>query len=157
ITACFLSLWGVAGWLKSLECRVLSPESAVQDVPREAEAIDVPFTVSAVRRFSVFLFAWLVGVGGGAEFWYRSHEGVGAKAVTWQVEFPGESPGFRELPFTDKTKQFLRYDEGYNGAWQEGAEQRWQAVFLRWNPGRIAVHLAKSHTPEVCLTAAGKQ
>ncbi len=61
------------------------------------------------------------------------------------------------MPFSDKTKQLLRYDEGYNGIWQEGADQVWQAIFLRWNPGRIAVHLAKSHTPEVCLTAAGQE
>jgi hypothetical protein len=51
----------------------------------------------------------------------------------------------------------LRYDEGFNGTWQRGNEQRWQAIFFRWNPGRIAVHLAKSHTPEVCLTAAGRE
>ncbi len=30
----------------------------------------------------------------------------------------------------------------------------WQAVFLRWNPGRTALHLAQNHTPEVYLTAA---
>ena len=28
-------------------------------------------------------------------------------------------------------------------------------IFLRWKPGRIAVHLARSHTPDVCLTASG--
>ena len=39
-------------------------------------------------------------------------------------------------------------------AWAaEGVE--WQAVFLRWQPGRTALHLAQNHTPEVCLTAAG--
>src|ERR1035438_8988110 len=37
------------------------------------------------------------------------------------------------------------------------ARSRSQAIFFRWNPGRIAVHLAKSHTPEVCLTAAGRE
>jgi hypothetical protein len=73
------------------------------------------------------------------------------------VEFPRENSTFRELPFSDQTRQFLRYDEGYNGTWQEGANQRWQVIFLRWNPGRIAVHLAKTHTPASCLTAAGRE
>ena len=92
----------------------------------------------------------------GTELWYRSHEWRVPKATAWQVKFPRENATFRELPFSDKTRQFLRYDEGHNGTWQEGANQRWQAIFLRWNPGRIAVHLAKSHTPASCLTAAGR-
>lgn len=32
---------------------------------------------------------------------------------------------------------------------------RWQLIFLQWNAGRIAPHLARNHTPEVCLSAAG--
>ena len=49
----------------------------------------------------------------------------------------------------------LRYDEAVSAAWSDEGKL-WQMVFLRWNPGRIAVHLAKSHTPASCLTAAGK-
>ena len=30
-------------------------------------------------------------------------------------------------------------------------------IFLRWNPGKIAIHLAKSHTPQACLPASGRQ
>jgi hypothetical protein len=93
----------------------------------------------------------------GTELWYRSHEWSVPLATAWHVEFPRDSATFRELHFSDKTRQFLRYDEGENGTWQEGAGQRWQAIFFRWNPGRIAVYLAKSHTPEVCLTAAGRE
>jgi hypothetical protein len=32
---------------------------------------------------------------------------------------------------------------------------RCQAIFLQWDPGRIAAHLASAHTPDKCLTAAG--
>jgi hypothetical protein len=116
-----------------------------------------PFSISAFQRFSVCLIAWLFLVEVATEFWYGSHEWGVPRAATWHVEFPRESASFRELAFSDKTKQFLRYDEGYNGTWQEGADQTWQAIFFRWNPGRIAVHLAKSHTPEVCMTAAGRE
>jgi hypothetical protein len=103
------------------------------------------------------LTAWLLLVESGTELWYRSHEWRVSENPAWHVEFPRDNPTFRELPFSDKTKQFLRYDEGCNGTWQQAGEQRWQAIFFRWNPGRIAVHLAKSHTPEVCLTAAGRE
>jgi len=115
------------------------------------------FSVSAFQRFSIFLAAWLVLVEAGTELWYRSHEWRVPKTAIWHLEFPRGNPTFRELSLSDKTKQFLRYDEGFNGTWQQGSEQRWQAVFFRWNPGRIAVYLAKSHTPEVCLTAAGRE
>jgi hypothetical protein len=103
------------------------------------------------------LTAWLLLVESGTELWYRSHEWRVPENPAWHVEFPRDNPTFRELPFSDKTKQLLRYDEGCNGTWEQASEQRWQAIFFRWNPGRIAVHLAKSHTPEVCLTAAGRE
>jgi hypothetical protein len=65
-----------------------------------------------------------------------------------------EVPGFKELPVPEATRQILRYDEGRSAAWSaDGLD--WQVVFLRWNPGQTAVHLAKNHTPNVCLTAAG--
>jgi hypothetical protein len=53
-----------------------------------------------------------------------------------------------------RTQQILRYNEGRSAAWTEN-DVAWQAIFLRWNPGRMAVHLAQNHTPEVCMTAAG--
>lgn len=116
-----------------------------------------PSSIFHLRWISVALGAWLLLVEGGTELWYRSHEWFVPKTTAWHVEFPRNNPTFRYLPFSDNTRQFLRYDEGLNGVWQEGEDRKWQAIFLRWNPGRIAVHLAKSHTPEVCLTAAGRE
>jgi len=108
-------------------------------------------------QWSLFaLTAWFVLSEASIELWYRSHEAHLAKTVSWRVEFPRANPAFRAIPFSDITKQFLRYDEGLNGVWMEG-DTKLQAIFLRWNPGRIAPHLAKSHTPEVCLTAAGHE
>jgi exosortase len=167
LLACFLSLWALAGWLR----RVQSPKSKVQSPESEA-----PSAVSVVRgppvsgpvvssQWSVVhspvvplsLLAWLFLVEVGTELWYRSHEWKVPTATAWHLEFPRDNATFHELPLSDKTRQFLRFDEGYNGTWQEGADQRWQAIFFRWDPGRIAAHLAKSHTPEVCLTAAGRE
>jgi exosortase/archaeosortase family protein len=115
--------------------------------------------ISRITRYAslpIALCTWIALVEVGTEWWYRSHETGLAKSALWTVELPRENGTFREVPFSDTTRQFLRYDEGVNGAWMEEEDgTRWQAVFLRWNPGRIAVHLAKSHTPEVCLAAAG--
>jgi hypothetical protein len=68
--------------------------------------------------------------------------------------WPSNNPNFKELPLPARTCQILRYDEGRSASWQENGVG-WQAIFLRWNPGRTAVHLAQNHTPKVCLTAAG--
>ena len=169
LVACFLCLWLIAwairGKAETLKAEILkSLGQNAESIGGKAETLKAEpasnrggFSVSACQRFSIFLTAWLVLVEGGTELWYRSHEWGVSKAAAWQVEFPRENPSFRELPFSDKTKQFLRYDEGLNGTWQEGENRRWQAIFFHWNPGRIAVHLAKSHTPEVCLTAAGRE
>jgi len=93
----------------------------------------------------------------GVEAWYRVHEQQRPAAPAWTVSLPRSNPTYQDLPLTEKTRQFLRYDEAQNGAWTEPDDWRVQAIYLRWNPGRVAVHLAKSHTPEVCLPAAGRE
>ena len=180
LVGCFLSLWLIARGLRKAESRKQKAENSGgnADIPNaemlRAETLKASeqstedsgqwsvvsgrgFSFLAFRYFSIFLTAWLLLVETGTELWYRSHEWGMPKTSAWEVDYPRDNPTFRDLPFSDKTKQFLRYDEGCNGTWQQSSEQRWQAIFLRWNPGRIAVHLAKSHTPEVCLTAAGRE
>ena len=179
LVACFLCVWLIARGLRGktemlkaaggkaemLKTEMLKTEGrGTEDGGGKAGTLKseilhspAPFSFSAFQLFSIFLSVWLLVVEAGTELWYRSHESRVPMATAWHVEFPRDNATFRELPFSDKTRQFLRYDEGENGTWQEGADQRWQAIFLRWNPGQIAVHLAKSHTPEVCLTAAGRE
>src|SRR5439155_18559486 len=61
---------------------------------------------------------------------------------------------YGELALSATDRRLLRYDEATDARWEaEGAA--WQVIFLRWNPGKTASHLAKGHTPEVCLTASG--
>jgi exosortase/archaeosortase family protein len=164
LIGCFLSLWLLAWLLRDQRSEIGGHRSEVTgpstlNFQPSTTTSPRPSTPSAfsLQPLALALLAWFLVVEAGTCLWYRSHEWRVAKATTWHVEFPRGDASFRELPFSDKTRQFLRYDEGGNGTWQEGADQRWQAVFLRWNPGSIAVHLAKSHTPEVCLTAAGRE
>ncbi len=92
----------------------------------------------------------------GVEAWYRSHESTLPPPVTWTIALPRENPTLRQIPIPDNTRQLLRYDEALNATWQEPPGRACQALFLRWKPGRAAVHLAHSHTPEICLAAAGR-
>ncbi len=70
------------------------------------------------------------------------------------MAWPTNNPTFQTVVLPDRTRQLLRYDEGQSVTWKT-EDLAWQAVFLRWNPGRTALHLAQNHTPEICMTSAG--
>jgi hypothetical protein len=51
----------------------------------------------------------------------------------------------------------LKYNEGHSGAWSSENGQQWFMYYFKWFPGKIASSSARSHSPNVCLVAAGKQ
>ncbi len=114
------------------------------------------FSISAFQlsAFSVALTVWILLTEFSVEAWYRWHEARVPRAVPWAVAWPTNNPTFKELPLAATTRQILRYDEGRRAGWADG-NLSWQAAYLRWNPGRTAVHLAQNHTPNICMTAAG--
>jgi exosortase len=103
------------------------------------------------------LVVWLGLVEFGTEAWYRVHEQRLPTPSVWRLDPPRENDGFCDLPFSPASRQILRFDEGINATWLAGTSLRWQAIFLRWDPGRVGVHLARNHTPEDCLVAAGHE
>jgi exosortase len=181
--ACLVSLWGVGEWLKARQEAkrggpqptpdanghgeepsgrqpspdVRSPTCGARPTafpsgrPSSLRPLTSPNTL---RVMPWALVVWLVLTEVGVEMWYRLHEGRLPPAVEWTVAWPTDNPTLREVPLPERTKQILRYDEGQRATWREG-DVRWQAVYLRWKAGRTAAHLARNHTPEVCLTAAG--
>ncbi len=184
--ACTAGLWGLAmlfnnklkpearipetgsrtGGLEEKKAESESQRSAVNDQRSEArgQVTEVSAQISAFQHFrfqrlfslSLPLLIWLVLVEVGVESWYRWHEVRLPKTVSWSIEWPRSNPTFSELPLTQKTKQLLRYDQAGSGTWRQDDGTQWQMIYLRWLPGRIAVHLAKSHTPDVCLPSAGR-
>lgn len=168
LVACFFCLWGLGVLLKSKrqksESGNLKPESGStysqaagrQGQPTEGGETDGNFSISAFQlsAFSMMLVAWILLTEFSVEAWYRWHEVRVPLAAQWTVAWPVNNPSFKELPLSASTLQILRYDEGRSASWQEG-NSTWQAVFLRWKPGRTAIHLAQNHTPAVCMTAAG--
>ena len=102
------------------------------------------------------LLIWFLLCEISVEGWYRVHESRLPPSAKWTVTCPTNNPSFRKLPFSGKTRHDLRYDEGFNAGWLGVDGLRWQVIFLRWNPGKIAVHLARSHTPQACLPATGR-
>jgi exosortase/archaeosortase family protein len=160
LLGCFFGLWGLGVWLKcgmrSAECGVRNAQGGKCKTERERQKSDFRILVFSriTPHASLALIFWILLTEISIEVWYRSHEARSPRATPWAVAWPTNNPTFKEFPLTGSARQILRYDEGRSAAWSV-ADQAWQAIFLRWNPGRTALHLAQNHTPEVCLTAAG--
>jgi hypothetical protein len=168
LVACFFCLWWLGVWLKTkaemLKTETLKAGSGNEKAEHlksesrspksETESPASTFQLS-VFRISIFaLFVWIAAVEISVEAWYRSHEAKLPPAQQWGIAWPTNNSAFEEMPIPATARQILRYDEGRSAGWRED-RTAWQMIFLRWNPGRTALHLAQNHTPEVCLTAAG--
>ena len=168
LLACFCCLWGMGVLLKDrsqkaegrsenaekLKTKMLNRESGKREAENRNLTVDLRPPTSVLRPLTIALAFWLMLTETGVEAWYRSHEARLPLAAQWTVVWPTNNPAFKELPLSEPTRQILRYDEGRSATWQS-ANLVWQAVFLRWKPGRTAIHLAQNHTPEVCMTATG--
>jgi len=169
LVGCFICLWLVAK-VQSPKSKVQSPEVfrdspsgpiSEQETPTTHHTSRVTYPPKAfgvhVSLITSCLALWLALAEIGTELWYRVHESRLPAPVCWEVNLPRENPGFRLLPPSQTSKQFLHYDNAINDSWKETDHSSWQAIFLRWKPGRIAVHLARNHTPEICLAASGRR
>ena len=103
------------------------------------------------------LVLWLGLVEVAAQAWYRLHEARLPPPVTWGLVLPSQAGRLEERLPSVKAKQMLRFNGGQDASWEDAAGRRWQAIFLRWDAGRIAARLVKDHTPAVCLGAAGRK
>lgn len=154
LVGCFVGLWLVGlGMARKQQSGISHQPSAISD--QWAEAGGPRAERGAGAWFAVGLAGWILAVEVSTEWWYRAHERGLARAVGWQLVIPGDVSGAKELPMSENATRFLRYDTAQNVTWTDSGGSRWQTIFLQWNAGRVAAHLARSHTPEVCLSAAG--
>lgn len=147
LVACFFCLWWLGIFLARRKTAVLASSA-------EGGLVDFPEINHGLVPLIVALGVWIAAVEISVEAWYRSHEAKLPPAQQWGIAWPTNNSAFEEMPLPATARQILRYDEGRGAAWREDGTA-WQMIFLRWNPGRTALHLAQNHTPEVCLTAAG--
>ena len=147
LLACFFALWGLGLWLAGGGKRMADGRWQMADGK-------IPFSYFSISTLAGALVIWLAAVEISVAGWYRWHEARVPPAAQWTVAWPTNNPTFKMADLPVATRKILRYDEGQSVRW-EADGWGWQAVFLRWNPGRTALHLAQNHTPEICLTAAG--
>jgi exosortase len=149
LLTCLLAVWLMAECIRGGSAK----QELAASIGRRTSAF-LPID-RALWVVSMCALCWVLLVEGLVAGWYSWHEQHLSPPAEWAVLFPRANPGFRERPFSEKTRRFLRFDEGSSAEWEEADGTRWQGIFLRWDAGRIAAFLARSHTPEVCLTASG--
>lgn len=99
---------------------------------------------------------WLVAIFVATELWYRAHERDLITRPLWEANWPSGNGTRQETPIADTTQAILRYDRATSAAWQEQRSLTWWGFFARWEPRRAALQLVRSHSPEICLPAAGR-
>ena len=136
------------GWLLS---RAVDPPAA-----RESEGA-APFAPAPMRtgEFAIAL-ASLVAIFAATELWYRAHEQRLVTRPAWEVRWPDERTAVREMPIPDETRAILRYNHASSAAWETPRGVLWWTFFARWEPQQTALQLVRSHSPEICLPAAGR-
>ncbi|HVF70529.1 MAG TPA: exosortase/archaeosortase family protein [Chthoniobacterales bacterium] len=119
--------------------------------PREARPRPsfVPFP------FQWIGLVWLFVVFAGTEFWYRSHESALVEKPRWHVAATADAMA-KPVAIPESTRVMLRYDQAVSAQWETSPGVRWWMFFARWTPGRAALQLVRSHSPEICLPAIGR-
>ncbi len=157
LVACFFGLLGLGEWFnkkQKAENRNGNAETPKTEILKEKSPATNNFSISAFQLSVFILFLWILAVEISVECWYRSHEARVPRAAQWTVSFPSDNPTLKQSSIAESAREILRYDEGRSASWLDN-DIAWQMIFLRWNPGQTAQHLAQNHTPEICLTAAG--
>jgi exosortase len=154
LVGCFIGVWAVAAWMGRGK---RGDRETGRQGDKEIEKLGEKETVLPVALspgFLVALIMLLLAGELGIHLWYSSAPRIAT--ADWRVEMPQTNPTFKPAELPKAAVQILRFNEGRSGIWQNPDGTRWQMIYLRWNPGRTAVHLARNHTPEICLPAAGK-
>jgi exosortase len=100
--------------------------------------------------------AWLALVLAGTEIWYRVHERQLVERIPWQVSWPVGNDSITDLAIPESTRVILRYDDAKTAVWEHPPGVRWWSFFAHWKPQRAALQLVRSHSPEICLPAIGR-
>ena len=150
--ACTATLWGVSYLISLLPNRSpVPPRTAVNPVENE----NTGRRLAAFKSFAIGLIIWVLLVEVSVQLWYSIREAQIKPGPKWSFAFPEKNPTFDTLPLTPEEHELLRFDYGKKGEWQESDGTIWQVFYFEWLPGRVSGYLAKRHTPDICLPAAG--
>src|ERR1700730_15253879 len=144
---CLLALLGIAllfaraGFPRRREIRMENTGNRLRVVPPAA---------------LVALCGWVFAVEAATEFWYRAHERQFVERPAWQIHWPNNNETLKVTPIAETTRAMLRYNWATSATWEDPGGIKWWSFFARWEPRRSALHLVRSHSPEICLPAIGR-
>lgn len=139
-------LFVLAHWIKP---KAVNPPEAPPSRPR--------ILPSLPRWVAIGALLWLGFAQVATEAWYRSHERHLVFRQRWSVAWPTQNAGFRKTAVPEESLAILRCSQSDAAMWKDDFDNQWSAFFLRWNPGKNSVQLAKGHRPDICFPAAGSQ
>ncbi len=158
LLGCFCGVWAAATWLaqKNLPQRRRDAEGAEKNEVKSFSALcaSAPLRLCGKSVFIISTALLLLAGELAIRLWYASAPRV--VTAEWRAEFPRSESSFKTVGLPSAAREILRYDEGESASWRQADGTRWQMIYLRWEPGRTATTLARNHTPEICLPAAGK-
>lgn len=186
LLGCFVSLWGAAVWAGRARARgkqgmlgiedgagrppaaelkaVTSPNTERSKCPpaEPPEHLHPVFPRLAVGSYGpMLLFCWLLVAEAAAEVWFRSHQHLQQVACAWTVAVPEGPTRYRDLPLTDRVRDWLGCDEHASLVWESDEGYRWQLFYFRWLPAQgltrtAQIALSRTHRPDHCLPASGR-
>ncbi len=98
----------------------------------------------------------VVLMAGGTEAWYWWKAKDLVRAAVWTVAPADTSGAVQDEPLAEKAEEMLRYDVGFQRAWQDEAGRLWHLIFVEWEPKRMSLHYAQPHLPEQCQRMIGR-
>jgi exosortase/archaeosortase family protein len=118
------------------------------------------FQLSTLQKLAIALLAWFVLVEAGTQLWYRLHENSAVSREEWSVNVDGTNSRLTKVEIPASIRAQFRADENVEAQWRDDDGNIWRLYYFRWFPAhslnkRVAVQLAKTHGPEICLTAIG--
>jgi exosortase len=152
LIGCFTGVWLLALWLAR---KYPSPHRTGRGQGEVSKPFfPQPSTLNPQPFFFVGALAAILFLGEiGVHAWYRS--AAPTSIAEWNVSLPQQKSAFRMTALPANTVRMLRFTEGTSAKWENSDGTQWQFFYFRWAPGRTAVNLARNHTPEICLPAAG--
>jgi exosortase len=110
---------------------------------------------AAVRTAgAVALAVALMAAGSEAWYWWKARDLV--RAPVWTIAAADSSTGLQDEPLDEKAEEMLRYDVGFQRAWQDADGRFWHLIFVEWEPKRMSLHYAQPHLPEQCQRMLGR-
>ena len=159
LLVCFGTLWLVATWMgKKQKAEIAKAETGADGTPAAGKQSGWPHVRVSL---AVGLGVWLVAVEVVTAVWFGVRGDARADVQNWSVRWPEEKGQFRDIKFSPRVLSQLKAQEAKSAAWTEADGSAWQVFHFRWGPAhtlaeRVQVNMAKSHRPEICLPAAGK-